>query len=37
MTALEPLIIVFVGFMVGTIVLAIMLPFFNLGKVAKKL
>ncbi len=37
MTALEPLIIVFVGFIVGVIVLSIMLPFFNLGKVASKL
>lgn len=37
MTALEPLIIIFVGFMVGVIVLAIMLPFFSLGKVAGKL
>lgn len=37
MTALEPLIIIFVGFIVGTIVLAIMLPFFSLGKVAGKL
>ena len=37
MTALEPLIIVFVGFLVGTIVLSIMLPFFSLGKVASKL
>lgn len=34
MTALEPLIIVFIGFIVGIIVLAIMLPFFELGKVA---
>jgi type IV pilus assembly protein PilC len=37
MTALEPLIIVFIGFIVGIIVLAIMLPFFELGKVAWKL
>lgn len=37
MAALEPLIIVFIGFIVGTIILAIMLPFFNLGQVAKKL
>jgi len=37
MAALEPLIIVFVGAIVGTIVLSIMLPFFNLGKVASKL
>ena len=37
MTALEPLIIIFVGFLVGVIVLAIMLPFFSLGKVAGKL
>lgn len=37
MTALEPLIIIFVGFIVGIIVLSIMLPFFNLGKVASKL
>ncbi len=37
MAALEPLIIVFIGAIVGTIILAIMLPFFNLGQVAKKL
>lgn len=37
MAALEPLIIVFVGAIVGVIVLSIMLPFFNLGKVASKL
>ncbi len=33
---MEPIIIVIVGFLVGTIVIAIMLPFFELGKVAKK-
>lgn len=37
MAALEPFIIVFVGGMVGTIILAIMMPFFELGKVAKNL
>ena len=37
MSALEPIIIVVVGAMVGTIVLAIMMPFFELGKVAKNL
>lgn len=37
MTALEPFIIVFVGAMVGTIVIAIMLPFFQLAKVARNL
>lgn len=37
MAALEPIIIVFVGAIVGVIVLSIMLPFFNLGKVASKL
>lgn len=37
MAALEPFIIVFVGSIVGTIVLAIMMPFFELGKVAKNL
>ncbi len=37
MAALEPLIIVFVGFIVGTIILAIMMPFFKLGQVAKKM
>ena len=34
---LEPLIIVFVWFLVGTIVIAIMLPFFKMGDIAKKL
>ncbi len=34
---MEPIIIVIVWFLVGTIVVAIMLPFFELGKVAKKL
>lgn len=34
---MEPVIIVIVWFLVGTIVIAIMLPFFELGKVAKKL
>lgn len=37
MSALEPFIIVFVGFLVGTIIIAIMLPFFQLAKVAKNL
>ncbi|EKD66429.1 MAG: general secretory pathway component, cryptic [uncultured bacterium (gcode 4)] len=37
MTMLEPFIIVFVGAMVWTIVIAIMLPFFNLAKVASKM
>lgn len=37
MTMLEPFIIVFVGAIVWTIVIAIMLPFFNLAKVAKKM
>jgi len=37
MTMLEPFIIVFIGAIVGTVVIAIMLPFFNLAKVAKKL
>ena len=35
MTMLEPFILVLVGSMVGTIVIAIMLPFFNLGQVIK--
>ncbi len=37
MAALEPFIIVFVGALVGTIIIAIMLPFFQLAKVAKSL
>lgn len=37
MAAFEPLIIVFVGAIVGTIILAIMLPLFKLGEVAKKM
>jgi len=37
MTMLEPFIIVFVWALVGTIVIAIMLPFFNLVKVAWKM
>lgn len=37
MAALEPFIIVFVGALVGTIIIAIMLPFFQLAKVAKNL
>jgi len=37
MTLLEPFIIVFVGGLVGAIVIAIMLPFLNLVNVAKKL
>ena len=36
MSALEPFIIVFIGAIVGTIVIAIMLPFFKLAEVAKK-
>ncbi len=36
-TMMEPIIIVIVGILVGTIVVAIMLPFFELSKVAKKL
>ena len=35
-TMMEPIIIVVVGILVGTIVVAIMLPFFELSKVAKK-
>ncbi len=34
---MEPVIIVIVWFLVGTIVIAIMLPFFSLWKIAKKL
>jgi len=34
---MEPIIIVIVGILVGTIVVAIMLPFFEMGKVAKNL
>lgn len=34
---MEPLIIVLVWFLVGTIVVAIMLPFFEMGKIAKKM
>ncbi|MFZ3232099.1 MAG: type II secretion system F family protein [Patescibacteria group bacterium] len=37
MAAFEPLIIVFVGAIVGTIILSIMLPLFKLGEVAKKM
>lgn len=37
MTMLEPFIIVFVWALVWTIVISIMLPFFNLAKVAKKM
>lgn len=36
-TMLEPFIIVLVWFMVGSIVIAIMLPFFEMWKIAKKL
>lgn len=36
-TMLEPFIIVFVWFLVGAIVIAIMLPFFQLWKIAKKM
>nr|MDD3720766.1 type II secretion system F family protein [Candidatus Gracilibacteria bacterium] len=35
--SLEPIIIVVVGFLVGTIVIGIMMPFFEMGKVAKKI
>lgn len=35
-TMLEPFILVFVGAMIGVIVIAIMLPFFNMGKLIKK-
>lgn len=34
---MEPIIIVIVGILVGTIVVAIMMPFFEMGKVAKNL
>ena len=34
---MEPIIIVIVGALVGTIVVAIMMPFFAMGDVAKKL
>jgi len=34
---MEPIIIVIVGILVGTIVVAIMLPFFSMGKVAQNL
>ncbi|QFR39543.1 type II secretion system F family protein [Candidatus Gracilibacteria bacterium 28_42_T64] len=34
---MEPVIIVIVGFLVGTIVVAIMLPFFAMGEIAKNL
>ncbi|MDD4530093.1 MAG: type II secretion system F family protein [Candidatus Gracilibacteria bacterium] len=37
MTALEPFIIVFIGALIGTIIIAIMLPFFSLTKVVQKL
>lgn len=36
-TMLEPFIIIIVWFLVGTIVIAIMLPFFKLGEIAKKM
>ncbi len=36
-TMLEPIIIVIVWFLVGTIVIAIMLPFFEMWKIAKQL
>jgi len=36
MAALEPFILVFVGSLVGVILIAIMLPFFNMGKVIQK-
>ncbi|PID86392.1 hypothetical protein CSB08_00200 [Candidatus Gracilibacteria bacterium] len=34
---LEPIIIIIVGALVGTIIIGIMLPFFEMGKVAKKM
>ena len=34
---MEPVIIVVVGALVGTIVIAIMLPFFQMGEIAKQL
>lgn len=34
---MEPIIIVIVGALVGTIIIAIMMPFFQMGKVAKNL
>lgn len=34
---MEPIIIVIVWFLVGTIVIAIMLPFFEMGKIAKQI
>jgi type IV pilus assembly protein PilC len=34
-TMMEPIIIVIVGILVGTIVVAIMLPFFELSKIVK--
>lgn len=34
---MEPVIIVIVGFLVGTVVISIMLPFFEMGKVAQNL
>jgi type IV pilus assembly protein PilC len=37
MSAMEPFIIIFVGSLVGTIVIAMMLPFFELTKVAKNM
>ncbi len=37
MAAFEPLVIVFVGAIVGVIILAIMLPLFKMGEVAKKM
>ncbi|MDD4151645.1 MAG: type II secretion system F family protein [Candidatus Gracilibacteria bacterium] len=36
-TLLEPFIIIIIGFMVGVIVISIMLPFFQMGKVIKKM
>ncbi len=36
MAALEPFIIIFIGAIIGTIIISIMLPFFKLGEVAKK-
>jgi len=34
---MEPIIIVIVGILVGSIIIAIMLPFFEMGSIAKKM
>jgi type II secretory pathway component PulF len=34
---MEPIIIVIIGALVGTVVIAIMLPFFEIGKVVQQL